>query len=175
MGEYFRPPLRETLLYDCTYSNEHDFRCVLRGRLHAGIVRCIGRRPVRRRESLPDRLREEPGFIHRAGVVWIGQSVLAMPMNEADDLAARLRRLGVRVAMAPMAIPREGLEVFRRPRLNVLTTECGRDPVGSASRVRDDPVILDGRKFPVNRSRSRADQAQARAPRSALDSERASS
>src|SRR2546430_11454493 len=53
--------------------------------------------------------------------------------SEADDLAARLRRLGVRVAMAPMAIPREGLEVFRRPRLNVLTTECGRDPVGSRS------------------------------------------
>src|SRR5947208_16090768 len=59
-----------------------------------------------------DHVREEPGFIHRAGVVWIGQSVLAMPVTGADGFASRLRRLGVRVAVAPMANPREGLEAF---------------------------------------------------------------
>ena len=69
-----------------------------------------------RKRIVGDRRREEPGFIHRAGVVWIGQSVLAMPANEADDLAARLRRLGFRVAVAPVAIPRMSLEAFRRPR-----------------------------------------------------------
>ncbi len=58
----------------------------------------------------------DPGFIHRPGMVWIGQSVLVMPFRDASELAERLRRLGVRVAMAPMAIPRESLEAFRRPR-----------------------------------------------------------
>jgi hypothetical protein len=62
------------------------------------------------------REREDPGFIHRPGVVWIGQSVLIMSSRDASELAERLRRLGVRVAMAPMSIPRESLEAFRRPR-----------------------------------------------------------
>jgi len=60
--------------------------------------------------------RNDPGFIHRPGVVWIGQSVLVMPFRDANELAERLRRMGVRVAMAPMAIPRESLEAFRWPR-----------------------------------------------------------
>jgi hypothetical protein len=60
-------------------------------------------------------MREETGFIHREGVVWIGQSVLVMPSHDADDLAARLRRLGVRVTMSPVSIPRIHLEAFRRP------------------------------------------------------------
>src|SRR5207237_1359181 len=76
----------------------------------------FGRRRIR-----GDHVREEPGLIHRAGVVWIGQSVLAMPVKEADDFASRLRRLGVRVAVAPMTIPRESLEAFRRPRAYLLT------------------------------------------------------
>src|SRR5207249_10133813 len=40
----------------------------------------------------------EKGFIHRPGVVWIGQSVLVMPPRDAVELAGVLHRLGVRVA-----------------------------------------------------------------------------
>jgi len=69
-----------------------------------------------RTRSAPDgHVREEKGFIHRPGVVWIGQSVLALPSRDADELADRLRRLGVRVAMGPVTIPRETLGRFRRP------------------------------------------------------------
>ncbi len=59
--------------------------------------------------------RREKGFIHRAGVAWIGQSVLVLPPADAEELGTRLRRLGVRVAMAPVSIGRTGLEAFRRP------------------------------------------------------------
>lgn len=69
-----------------------------------------------RKRTIQGKVRDEPGFIHRKGVVWIGQSVLAMPPEDADALAARLRRLGVRVALAPAAIPRTSLDAFRRPR-----------------------------------------------------------
>lgn len=62
------------------------------------------------------RVRSEPGFIHRPGVVWVGQSVLVLPPRDADELAARVRRLGVRVAMGPVSVTRETLERFRRPR-----------------------------------------------------------
>jgi hypothetical protein len=56
------------------------------------------------------------GFIWRPGVVWIGQSVLVLPPSDGTDLARRLRRLGVRVAMANVAISRDSLEAFRRSR-----------------------------------------------------------
>lgn len=69
-----------------------------------------------RKRIVRGQTRDEPGFIHRSGVVWIGQSVLAMSARDADDLAARLRGLGVRVAIAPATIPRAALEAFRRPR-----------------------------------------------------------
>lgn len=69
-----------------------------------------------RRRIIQGKIREEPGFIHREGVVWIGQSVLAMPPREADALATRLRPLGVRVALAPVAIPQRSLDAFRRLR-----------------------------------------------------------
>lgn len=60
----------------------------------------------------------EAGFIHRPGVVWIGQSVLVLPPRDADDLATRLRRLGVTVRTSPVGMSRAGLEAFRRrPRL----------------------------------------------------------
>jgi hypothetical protein len=62
------------------------------------------------------RERDDPGFIHRPGVVWIGQSVLVMPFEDAKELAERLLRLGARVAMAPIAIPKTSLEAFRRLR-----------------------------------------------------------
>ena len=64
----------------------------------------------------PGRFREEKGFIHRPGVVWIGQSVLAMPPRDAEDLRVRLGSLGVRVAVARIEVSGGALEAFRRPR-----------------------------------------------------------
>lgn|SRR2546421_4440814 len=61
----------------------------------------------------PDERRAE-GFIWRRGVVWIGQSVLVMPPADAADLTERLRKLGVRVARAPVSMERSSLEAFRR-------------------------------------------------------------
>src|SRR3989442_2722962 len=40
--------------------------------------------------------RSEKGFIHRPGVVWVGQSVLIMPPGDAVELETRLRGLGDR-------------------------------------------------------------------------------
>src|SRR5438309_10583758 len=45
-------------------------------------------------------------FIWRRGVVWIGQSVLVMPPADASELTDRLRKLGVRVAKAPVSLDR---------------------------------------------------------------------
>jgi hypothetical protein len=69
-----------------------------------------------RKRLLHGRARDEPGFIHRSGVAWIGQSVLVMSSDDAEELATRLRSLGVRVAMAPVTIPRTSLVAFQRPR-----------------------------------------------------------
>src|SRR3989442_16021705 len=45
----------------------------------------------------PAKLRyQEKGFIHRPGVVWVGQSVLGMPPSGGSELSARRRGLGVR-------------------------------------------------------------------------------
>src|SRR5438094_2773259 len=63
------------------------------------------------RERRPYR---EKGFIHRPGVVWIGQSVLVMPPRDVFELEGRLRRLGVHVAIGPVSIARSTLEAFRR-------------------------------------------------------------
>ncbi len=69
-----------------------------------------------RTRTLPGgRVRTESGFIHRPGVVWVGQSVLLLPTPDAEALAARVRRLGVRVAMGPVSVSRETAERFRRP------------------------------------------------------------
>jgi len=69
-----------------------------------------------RKRTVYGRARDEPGFIHRNGVTWIGQSVLVMPSHDAEELAARLRSLGVRVTIAPVAIPRTSVEAFRKLR-----------------------------------------------------------
>jgi len=69
----------------------------------------------RRRTDRHGRVRAEPGFIHRPGVVWIGQSVLILPPRDAEELAGKLTRLRVRVATAPVAIAHPMLERFRRP------------------------------------------------------------
>jgi hypothetical protein len=54
------------------------------------------------------------GFLHRPGVFWIGQSVLALPPRDADELYLRLRRLGVKVRSARVPFPKAALEAFRR-------------------------------------------------------------
>ncbi len=69
----------------------------------------------RTRTNGDDQARQEEGFIHRPGVVWVGQSVLILPSADAEELAARLRDLGVRVALGPVTIARATLERFRRP------------------------------------------------------------
>jgi len=57
---------------------------------------------------------QEKGFIHRPGVVWVGQSVLVMPPGDANELSNRLREMGVRVATGSVSMPRSALEAFRR-------------------------------------------------------------
>ena len=69
----------------------------------------------RTRASSDGHVREEKGFIHRPGVVWIGQSVLVLPTRDANELADRLRGLGASVAMGPITIARETLGRFSRP------------------------------------------------------------
>ena len=64
-----------------------------------------------RKRIVHGRARDEHGFIHRRGVAWIGQSVLVMSSRDAEELATRLRSLGVRVAMARSRSP---VRVWRR-------------------------------------------------------------
>jgi len=54
------------------------------------------------------------GFIHRPGVVWIGQSVLALPSRDAEELSRKLRGLGVKVRSTRVPFTRASLDVFRR-------------------------------------------------------------
>ena len=68
-----------------------------------------------RTDRLDDgRPRVERGFIHRPGVVWIGQSVIALPPRDGEELAQRLRSLGVRVSVGPVGITRVVLRMFER-------------------------------------------------------------
>jgi hypothetical protein len=60
------------------------------------------------------RPREEKGFIHRPGVVWIGQSVLVLPPNDGKELAGRLQELGVQVSLGPVTISHGILNMFER-------------------------------------------------------------
>lgn len=68
----------------------------------------------RTRPAVGGSRRQEPGFVHRPGVVWIGQSVFVLPPRDAEELAGRLRRLGVRVAMGSVTMERSSLEAFHR-------------------------------------------------------------
>ncbi len=69
-----------------------------------------------RTRTAPDgHLRQEKGFVHRPGVVWVGQSVLVLRPRDVEELDGRLRGLGVRVAMGPVAITLETRGRFRRP------------------------------------------------------------
>jgi len=59
---------------------------------------------------------DQPGFIHRPGVVWVGQSVLILPRHDALELRGRLDAMGVSSGMGRLAIERDQLTVFRRRR-----------------------------------------------------------
>ncbi len=67
------------------------------------------------RTDAQGRVRRQEGFVHRPGVVWIGQSVFVLPPRDAEELAGKLRAIGVRVAVGPVSIARSSLEAFRRP------------------------------------------------------------
>ncbi len=70
----------------------------------------------RTRRDGPNKERVERGFIHRPGVVWVGQSVLVLPPRDADELRSKLRALGVRVSDCLVGVTTFGLRAFRRPR-----------------------------------------------------------
>src|SRR3989442_11203706 len=59
---------------------------------------------------------EQAGFIHRSGVVWVGQSVLILPQRDAMDLRRRLEGMGVSVGLGQLTIGDSDLAVFRRRR-----------------------------------------------------------
>ncbi len=58
--------------------------------------------------------KEENGFIHRPGVVWVGQSVLFLPPRDALELEPKLRALGARVRSVELPVALARLQVFRR-------------------------------------------------------------
>ena len=68
----------------------------------------------RRSDGASGGVHSTPGFFQRPGVVWIGQSVLVLPPKDATELASRLRRMGVKVALGPVGITREVLRAFVR-------------------------------------------------------------
>ncbi|TLZ67600.1 MAG: hypothetical protein E6K16_00300 [Methanobacteriota archaeon] len=63
---------------------------------------------------------DQPGFIHRPGVVWVGQSVLILPRRDALELRDRLDGMGVSSGMGRLVIERDQLTVFRRRRRPVV-------------------------------------------------------
>ena len=71
---------------------------------------------VRRIEEPVPRERIEKGFIHRPGVVWIGQSVLVLPPGDAEELAGKLRAMGVRVVHESVGMSIASLRAFQRLR-----------------------------------------------------------
>ncbi len=79
------------------------------------VCRIIFGRP-RRTRTAGSSPREGNGFIHRPGVVWVGQSVLFLPPWDAEELASRIRVLGARVHAARIPVSPSTLEAFRRPR-----------------------------------------------------------
>ena len=57
---------------------------------------------------------DQPGFIHRRGVVWVGQSVLILPRVDALELRGLLERMGVLVGLGRLTIDDSSLAIFRR-------------------------------------------------------------
>jgi len=73
----------------------------------------FGRKNSTTREGRPWTYDQE-GFIHRQGVVWVGQSVLILPRGDAHELRRDLERMGVLVGLARLTIDEPNLAVFRR-------------------------------------------------------------
>jgi len=59
---------------------------------------------------------DQPGFIHRPGVVWVGQSVLILPRSDALELRDRLAGMGASVGLGRLVIDEPNLASFRRRR-----------------------------------------------------------
>ena len=77
----------------------------------------FGRRNTTTREGKPATY-DQAGFIHRPGVVWVGQSVLILPRNDALELRGRLEGLGASVGLGRLVIDEPNLAAFRRRRRN---------------------------------------------------------
>jgi len=73
----------------------------------------FGRRNSTTREGRPSTY-DQAGYIHRPGVVWVGQSVLVLPRKDADELRSRLENMGVLVGLGALMIDEFNLDVFRR-------------------------------------------------------------
>ena len=93
----------------------------------------FGRRNRTTQDGMP-RPYDQPGFIHRPGVVWVGQSVLILPRTDAMELRGRLDGMGVSTGMGRLMIERDQLTIFRRRRRR--STRCaltGHPPVHPTS------------------------------------------
>jgi len=75
----------------------------------------FGRRNSTTREGRPAAY-DQPGFIHRPGVRWIGQSVFLLPRADALELRARLEAMGVEVGTGRLVVGPSDLAVFCRRR-----------------------------------------------------------
>ena len=75
----------------------------------------FGRRNTTTREGRPATY-EQQGFIHRPGVVWVGQSVLILPRSDAFELRGRIEGMGASVGLGRLTIDGPSLAVFRRRR-----------------------------------------------------------
>ncbi len=73
----------------------------------------LGRRNTTTREGRPA-VYDQAGFVHRQGVVWVGQSVLVLPERDAFELRGRLEGMGVSLGIGRLVIAGPDLEVFRR-------------------------------------------------------------
>ncbi len=75
----------------------------------------FGRKNTTTREGRPATY-DQPGFIHRPGVVWVGQSVLILPRKDALELRGKLEGLGASVGIGQLLIDGPNLDLFRRRR-----------------------------------------------------------
>lgn len=73
----------------------------------------FGRRNTTTRAGRPATY-DQPGFIHRPGVVWVGQSVLILPRADAMELRDRPVGLGASVGTGRLIIDDPNLTQFRR-------------------------------------------------------------
>ena len=75
----------------------------------------FGRKNTTTREGRPATY-DVPGFIHRPGVVWVGQSVMILPRRDAFELRGRLEAMGASVGVGRLVIDGPNLDAFRRRR-----------------------------------------------------------